>query len=118
MIDISVENPISLRHILTQFPEKFPGRHGTPISQCTLENWANHGVRGVRLETVLVGGRRATSIEAVGRFYEGIAEVRQTEGWRAKQGVIKTQRTAKARAKANAAALRKLGMKPVEAAGA
>ena len=40
---------------------------GAP-SICTRWRWCLHGVRGVRLESVRVGGRRYTSAEAVGRF--------------------------------------------------
>jgi hypothetical protein len=34
----------------------------------TLYRWASRGVKGVRLETVVVGGRRYTSAEALRRF--------------------------------------------------
>jgi hypothetical protein len=36
----------------------------------TLVRWWRHGVQGVKLETVLVGGRRFTSLEAIGRFIQ------------------------------------------------
>ncbi|MBX3413904.1 MAG: DUF1580 domain-containing protein [Pirellulales bacterium] len=34
----------------------------------TLHRWRLRGVRGVRLETTLIGGKRYTSIEALQRF--------------------------------------------------
>jgi hypothetical protein len=34
----------------------------------TLQRWRLRGVRGVKLETILVGGRRVTSQEAIERF--------------------------------------------------
>jgi Protein of unknown function (DUF1580) len=37
----------------------------------TLHRWAGRGVRGRRLETVLIGGRRFTSLEALKRFAAG-----------------------------------------------
>ena len=37
-------------------------------SRCTLFRWAFKGVRGARLETLLIGNRRFTSREAIGRF--------------------------------------------------
>lgn len=40
---------------------------GTPHLS-TLHRWRLRGVRGVKLETCLVGGRRYTSVEAVDRF--------------------------------------------------
>jgi hypothetical protein len=45
-------------------PKAVPGR--PHIS--TLHRWRLRGVRGVKLETCLVGGRRFTSIEAIDRF--------------------------------------------------
>jgi hypothetical protein len=36
----------------------------------TLRRWALHGVRGVRLRSWLVGGRRHTSDEAIGEFLD------------------------------------------------
>lgn len=44
----------------------FPG--GRRVSLATLHRWRLSGVRGVKLETCLVGGRRHTSREAVDRF--------------------------------------------------
>ena len=43
----------------------FPGRK---VSLPTLHRWRLSGVRGICLETVLVGGRRMTSVEAIKRF--------------------------------------------------
>ena len=37
-------------------------------SRCTLFRWAFKGVRGSTLETLLIGNKRFTSREAVGRF--------------------------------------------------
>jgi hypothetical protein len=39
----------------------------------TLWRWAHRGVRGVRLETILIGGRRYTSAEAMARFIERLS---------------------------------------------
>jgi hypothetical protein len=36
----------------------------------TLIRWFQQGIKGVKLETVLVGGRRFTSLEAIHRFIE------------------------------------------------
>ena len=44
----------------------FPG--GKRLSLATLHRWRLHGVRGTRLETVLIGGSRYTSAEAISRF--------------------------------------------------
>ena len=46
--------------------EAFPG--GKRLSLATLHRWRLHGVRGTRLETILIGGSRYTSAEAIARF--------------------------------------------------
>ena len=38
---------------------------------CTLYRWALRGVKGRRIETVLVGRQRYTSVEAINRFMHG-----------------------------------------------
>ncbi|MBX3437201.1 MAG: DUF1580 domain-containing protein [Planctomycetaceae bacterium] len=47
-------------------PQRDACQVGPNIS--TLHRWRLHGVRGHKLETVLVGGRRFTSDEALERF--------------------------------------------------
>ena len=44
----------------------FPG--GRRVSLATLHRWRLSGVRGARLETCLIGGRRHTSRQAIDRF--------------------------------------------------
>jgi hypothetical protein len=39
-----------------------------PVTRKTLLDWAKRGVRGVRLEALVVGGRYYTSAPAVSRF--------------------------------------------------
>ena len=46
--------------------EAFPG--GKRLSLATLHRWRLNGVRGTRLETILIGGSRFTSAEAIQRF--------------------------------------------------
>ena len=43
----------------------------------TIWRWYRHGVRGVQLETVVIGGRRYTSREALQRFIRRTTEARQ-----------------------------------------
>ena len=45
--------------------------HREGVNICTCWRWAKRGVRGVRLETYNVGGRRWTTEEAFARFVEG-----------------------------------------------
>ena len=35
----------------------------------TLWRWRTKGIRGIRLETMMIGGRRVTSREALSRFF-------------------------------------------------
>jgi hypothetical protein len=60
MIKIEDEQLLSLRQAIVRIP-------GRPHLS-TLFRWMNRGVRGVCLETVVVGGRRFTSAEAIQRF--------------------------------------------------
>ena len=46
---------------------------GRPVSPATLWRWSSHGLRGVRLETVRVGGTTCTSTEALSRFFARLA---------------------------------------------
>ena len=60
MIDHLTETLVNFQHA---------GRHipGNP-ALCTLHRWRLSGVRKTKLETLLVGGIRYTSIEAINRF--------------------------------------------------
>ncbi len=66
MIDLSNER---LRLLAKASPD-FPGRPHTS----TLLRWALRGVKGIKLETVIVGGRRFTSLEAIQRFIERLSK--------------------------------------------
>ncbi len=41
----------------------------------TFWRWHRHGVKGVQLETVVIGGRRYTSVEALQRFVVRLSSV-------------------------------------------
>jgi hypothetical protein len=65
MIDARIERLISL----TDAAEMFPGlRKGTRMNPESLSRLARKGFRGIQLETVMAGGRRCTTAEAVQRF--------------------------------------------------
>lgn len=49
---------------LTKAPDFIPGRPN--ISTCW--RWATHGVRGVKLATVIIGGRRFVTMAALEEF--------------------------------------------------
>lgn len=68
MIDPSTETLIRFQEAGRRIP-------GNP-SVCALHRWRLHGVRGVKLSTLLCGGVRFTSVEAIARF---IAEQNRDE---------------------------------------
>ena len=62
MIDITQETVIPI----TEAAQHIPGRPSIP----TLWRWVLKGTRGNKLESILVGGRRFTSVEAIQRYCE------------------------------------------------
>ena len=42
---------------------------GKRIAPSTIWRWFYRGCRGVKLDTILIGGRRYTSVEALDRFF-------------------------------------------------
>ncbi len=61
-IDIHSERVIAI----SEAPQHFPGRPN--IS--SIYRWFGKGCRGARLETIVVGAKRFTSVEAIQRFIE------------------------------------------------
>ena len=72
MIDIASETLVSF---------SFAGRFSPSIRPhvSTIWRWHMRGIRGVKLESVLVGGRRMTSMEAVERFIVATTEAANEE---------------------------------------
>src|SRR5262245_42453387 len=67
MIDVNSERVISLTEAASLLPRRRGGRK--PHVSC-LYRWTQAGCRGIRLESVQVGGTRCTSREALARFFE------------------------------------------------
>lgn len=63
-IDIERERPISLAEV----PAFVPKRNGKKVHYSTVYRWTTKGVRGRVLESIMVGGIRYTTVEAVHRF--------------------------------------------------
>ncbi len=61
-IDIQNETLVQFTHA----PKHIPGRPHI----ATVHRWRLRGARGVKLESILVGGKRFTSTEAIERFIE------------------------------------------------
>ena len=56
------------------------GRHGKKIHVSTLWRWSSRGVRGVKLETVRMGGLIYTSKQALQRFFGQLNQVNNLNG--------------------------------------
>lgn len=50
---------------------------GRTVSPQTIYRWCSTGIDGVKLETLVVGGRMQTSEEAMLRFFSAVTEARQ-----------------------------------------
>src|SRR5262245_27081454 len=73
MIDIKCEQLLSIADACKSLPQ----RRGRPISFSTVWRWMRRGVRGVRLESMPVGGVLFTSSEALARFFAALERRRQ-----------------------------------------
>lgn len=62
MIDVQNERLVLLINVSEVVPSQ-PARS-------TVRRWASEGIDGILLETVRLGGRRYTSLEAITRFFE------------------------------------------------
>lgn len=67
MIDLKSEAILSL----PTAAKSLPGRPHL----ASLYRWFQRGVRGVRLETILIGGKRFTSHEAIQRFADRLTAI-------------------------------------------
>ncbi|WP_422930113.1 DUF1580 domain-containing protein [Singulisphaera sp. PoT] len=72
-IDIATEKLITPVEYTKLRP---PGRGGRPMHVSTFFRHQSPGVKGIRLETVKIGGNVFTSVEAAGRFFRRLTEAR------------------------------------------
>lgn len=63
-LDLEKEQAITLAEV----PRYIPKRRGKKVHYSTVYRWTTKGARGRLLESVLIGGLRYTTVEAVGRF--------------------------------------------------
>ena len=72
MISIDKEKLVTF----AQAAKLVPSRTGRTLHVTTIHRWASAaGARGVRLESVLVGGTRMTTVEAVQRFVDRLNDL-------------------------------------------
>jgi hypothetical protein len=72
MIDPLTEEVLTFPQAAKRLPHL---QNGRPVHVSTLWRWAMQGLRGVRLETVKIGGARVTSAEALRRFFAALSGV-------------------------------------------
>ncbi len=66
-INIETESLIPFREVPAWCREHL----GNRVHPSTIHRWRLRGARGVKLETILAGGTRYTSAEALNRFFAG-----------------------------------------------
>jgi len=67
MIDTAVEQPLPLAVLARKVPNR-DGKRGVNVS--TMWRWIQRGIHGVRLESLLIGGIRMSTEQALARFFE------------------------------------------------
>jgi hypothetical protein len=72
MIDHAKEMLIGFTEAAKRLPKSPAGR---AVHAKTVARWALHGYRGVKLDSLVMGGRRVTSVEACQRFFEQLTRL-------------------------------------------
>lgn len=113
MIDLTKEAPIDLPDVPKVVAELYAPNGRTqpkPFQFRTVRNWVTRGISGVVLETISIGGRIATSREALIRFFNGISEAR-AERLESQRDEVESYRAVHRRTKAALAARQRLAEK-------
>jgi len=76
MIELKSETVLTLDDAARRLPRR---RGNRPVHRTTLYKWASAGLRGVRLETIQVGGSLCTSLEALQRFFDRLSKAHATD---------------------------------------
>ncbi len=71
----AVNNPLRLIP-LSEIPGFLPLKNGKKIHLASIYRWTTKGLHGVRLKSVLLGGRQCTKFVWVEEFTERLAESR------------------------------------------
>ena len=88
MIDVTAENLIRF----CELPKWTDEHLGRRVHPSTLHRWRLRGTRGVKLETLLVGGTRYTSVEALNRFFAATTAAADGEPVAAVLGTLNSKR--------------------------
>jgi hypothetical protein len=75
-IDIQTEQVISPSSATHLCPER---RRGVRPNIATIYRWMVDGVKGIKLDSIVVGGTRCTSVEAMQRFFDALTAAADAE---------------------------------------
>jgi hypothetical protein len=75
-IDITAESVITPAKATHLCPER---RRGARPNVATIYRWMVQGVRGIKLESLVVGATRCTSVEALQRFFDALTAAADAE---------------------------------------
>jgi len=98
-INFRRESLLTLKDAAEQLPGRTPGKS---MTYETIRQWIEHGRRGIRLESLTIGGTRYTSYEALERFIARLNE---------RHAAPLSMRETRIRRRRMAAELRELGLK-------
>lgn len=70
MINIANEKLLTLPDAARVPP---PGRGNTRTHPSTIYRWISRGIRGIRLESICIGGKTYTSVEALQRWADALS---------------------------------------------
>jgi len=66
---VEIQNvPRELPLSMSAAADRFAELSGRRLNVATVYKWATHGVRGLKLESLVIGGRRVTTAAAIERF--------------------------------------------------
>ena len=94
MIDINSESLIPFRDIPAWTKEHL----GNRVHPSTIHRWRLRGARGIKLETILAGGTRYSSHEALCRFFATVTAAADGESHIAIQSALDSKAIEKAEA--------------------
>lgn len=64
-IDVEADRLVELKAV----PKLLEAKIGKRLNLATLYRWQSRGIAGIKLETVVVGGGRFTTVDALNRFF-------------------------------------------------
>ncbi|MDY0169429.1 MAG: DUF1580 domain-containing protein [Thermoguttaceae bacterium] len=105
MIDIETEQVKTLTEAANLIPRR---RQGKRCHRATIFRWTRDGLKGVKLESIPIGGTRCTSVEAIKRFFARLAELDSGDSAAAVPAATKSPKPTAARKKSVEAARRRL----------